>query len=418
MSASFDSLESEYLLEMEKARQDREKNGDYTKAGLRCFVNAARIQFQLASMSTRDQAVLHRQIGEQIIRDIHDNMFRLGMIAPSDAPASDAVPDSSGDAKDVSPSKPAVRPAPTVSPELEDFSIDQYLVKPNEVSVADAEQGNLEAMKHLEWAIYDPLADKFPNLAISFDKEEIKHLLLYGPPGTGKTFLCKAAATYLNEKYPDDSAFFLLPCGEIKSKYVGTTEHRIRAVFDAAAQYEHAVICIDEVDSICPTRTDEVNKQNYTTVLLELIDGVKGKTNSIVILATNHPDHVDSALISRIGNRAFLDYPSKEQIGAILRRKTAILEAVGTTDQERQEAIGRIAALAAQQHFSFRNVNVLVTALQNSMREKLFKQYPGGTDERITSIQLTKQEIDAALSSVSSDYDPEEYRELLRYRRA
>jgi len=117
-------------------------------------------------------------------------------------------------------------------------------------------------------------------------------VLLYGPPGTGKTLLAKAVAN-------ETGAFFFLINGpEIMSKMAGDSESNLRKAFEEAEKNAPAIIFIDEIDSIAPKR-DKTNgelERRIVSMLLTLMDGLKGRGQVVVIGATNRVNVIDSAL--------------------------------------------------------------------------------------------------------------------------
>jgi len=119
-----------------------------------------------------------------------------------------------------------------------------------------------------------------------------KGVLLYGPPGTGKTLLAKAVA---NET---DAHFISLNGPEIMSKYYGQSEENLRGVFKEAQDNAPAIIFIDEIDAIAPSREEvsgEVEKR-IVSQLLTLMDGLESRGEIVVIAATNRPEAIDPAL--------------------------------------------------------------------------------------------------------------------------
>ena len=119
-----------------------------------------------------------------------------------------------------------------------------------------------------------------------------KGVLLHGPPGTGKTLIAKAVANEVN------ASFFSISGPEIMSKYYGESEGHLREVFDEAAEHTPAVVFIDELDSIAPSRdrtTGEVERR-VVAQLLSLMDGLDERGNVVVIAATNRVDAIDPAL--------------------------------------------------------------------------------------------------------------------------
>jgi len=119
-----------------------------------------------------------------------------------------------------------------------------------------------------------------------------KGVLLHGPPGTGKTLLAKAVAN-------ETGAFFFIINGpEIMSKMAGDSEANLRRAFEEAEKNSPAIIFIDEIDSIAPKR-DKTNgelERRIVSMLLTLMDGLKGRGQIVVIGATNRVNTIDSAL--------------------------------------------------------------------------------------------------------------------------
>ncbi|UPV73895.1 CDC48 family AAA ATPase [Halorussus limi] len=122
--------------------------------------------------------------------------------------------------------------------------------------------------------------------------EAPKGVLLHGPPGTGKTLLAKAVA---NET---DASFHSIAGPEIISKYYGESEEELREIFASASDNPPAIIFLDELDSIAPTRNDVTGEVERRVVaqLLPLMDGLENRGDVVVIGATNRPDAIDPAL--------------------------------------------------------------------------------------------------------------------------
>lgn len=119
-----------------------------------------------------------------------------------------------------------------------------------------------------------------------------KGVLLHGPPGTGKTLMARAVAN-------ETGAFFFLINGpEIMSKMAGDSEANLRRAFEEAEKNAPAIIFIDELDSIAPKR-DKTNgelERRIVSMLLTLMDGMKGRGQIVVIGATNRINTIDPAL--------------------------------------------------------------------------------------------------------------------------
>lgn len=133
---------------------------------------------------------------------------------------------------------------------------------------------------------------RHPQLFKSIGIKPPKGILMYGPPGTGKTIMARAVAN-------ETGAFFFLINGpEIMSKMAGESESNLRKAFEEAEKNSPSIIFIDEIDSIAPKR-DKTNgevERRVVSQLLTLMDGMKARSNVVVIAATNRPNSIDPAL--------------------------------------------------------------------------------------------------------------------------
>lgn len=168
----------------------------------------------------------------------------------------------------------------------------------------------------------------FKNLGI----KPPKGVLLHGPPGTGKTAIARAVAN-------ETGAFFIIINGpEIMSKMAGESEANLRTVFEEAEKNAPSIIFIDEIDSIAPNRektNGEVEKR-VVSQLLTLMDGMKGRSNVVVIAATNRPNTLDPALrrFGRFDREIDIGVPDENGRIEIFRIHTRSMKLADDVDPE------------------------------------------------------------------------------------
>jgi cell division protease FtsH len=165
-------------------------------------------------------------------------------------------------------------------------------------------------------------------------------MIFWGPPGTGKTLFAKAMATALG------AAVTIVSGPELKSKWVGESEHNLRAVFMRARQSAPAVIVFDELDSFAGARGRFEGgsgvEHSMVNQLLTELDGFRKEELVFVVGTTNFVEALDPALL-RPGRFEFvlhIPYPDAGDRRAILEVHNARL-AIELTSEALDYAVRR-----------------------------------------------------------------------------
>jgi SpoVK/Ycf46/Vps4 family AAA+-type ATPase len=198
-------------------------------------------------------------------------------------------------------------------------------------------------------------------------------LLLVGPPGTGKT---EVARTIANES---GLAFFGVTTGDVKGPYVGHSVNRVKNLFERARSSAPAIIFLDELDIVAPTRTEgqhDTAQEEIVGQLLQEINGIRRQDSHVFLLAaTNHSERVDPAILSRLQEQIEIPLPDDGCRARFIRlvldgkKKTFPIEyacdvlvsqSAGMSKRDignwvaraEQKAIRRATALGGPEHFS------------------------------------------------------------------
>ena len=418
-----------YNIYIENAITDRvENDGEYSVAGVGYLREAAYAQAELAKLTTGSARTLHKETSISLLKEIYEASKRLGLT--ENVEQMDSFNENAAKAKPAAQQQPQSQPQSTAKPgeantekvnagsgkkdsEVVDFDPHSTILPPCEVTFNDV-VGKEKEIHQIKRKI-DSLTSESKFSNVHTKVRAPLHQLFYGPPGTGKTFLCKAISSYVYERYGDRGAFFNVSCKELSSKYVGVAEKKIGMLFDAVKEYDFAVICLDEIQHIASNRENENKGGNYTDPLLQAIDGVGGKTTAMIIGCTNYPWMVDDALLNRLTNLVFLDYPGVEEVQQFLLN---FLEGEGTLgeDEETQKKLSAIAAqIAVDRHFSYRNMDVAVWRLHERAMDKTEEKYPDGNDEIKMYIPLTEAEIRQIMNAINVPFSQAQYDRYLAY---
>lgn len=192
--------------------------------------------------------------------------------------------------------------------------------------------GLQEQMRALREVIELPLTN--PELFLRVGIAPPKGVLLYGPPGTGKTLLAKAIATNV------DASFLKVVASSIVDKYIGESARVIREMFAFAKEHEPCIIFIDEVDAIGGKRIEGSSSdrevQRTLMELLNQMDGFDKLGKTKVIMATNRPDTLDSALLrpGRLDRKIEIGLPNETGRLDVLKIHASKIKKEGDIDYE------------------------------------------------------------------------------------
>ncbi|XP_004292012.1 PREDICTED: 26S protease regulatory subunit S10B homolog B-like [Fragaria vesca subsp. vesca] len=199
--------------------------------------------------------------------------------------------------------------------------------------------GLSDQIRDLRESIELPLMN--PELFLRVGIKPPKGVLLYGPPGTGKTLLARAIASNI------DANFLKVVSSAIVDKYIGESARMIREMFNYARDHQPCIIFMDEIDAIGGARLSEGSSsdrevQRTLMELLNQLDGFDQLGKVKIIMATNRPDTLDSALLrpGRLDRKIEIPLPNEQSRMEILKIHAAGISKHGEIDYE---AIVRLA---------------------------------------------------------------------------
>jgi len=155
---------------------------------------------------------------------------------------------------------------------------------------------------------------------IGWEKLERKHkqptlksYMFYGPFGTGKTFFVEGLAKDLMER---GFTYLKLDGADLHGKYVGGGEKALRAAFKEAIDCAPSILFFDEFDNVCVEREGQEAEGHERRLTNEFIDAhglLKNAQKTVIFMAaTNYPDRIDGAMLSRILSFFLIPLPSEE----------------------------------------------------------------------------------------------------------
>lgn len=134
-------------------------------------------------------------------------------------------------------------------------------------------------------------------------------ILFHGASGCGKTMVAKAITNALNNK------LLILNLSNIVNARIGETSQNIKQIFEKAIR-EKAVLFLDEFDQIGKQRVSDENDvgemRRLVNTVIQQIDYLPESV--MLIVATNHLDMIDDALVRRFQLRLQFEMPTDEEL--------------------------------------------------------------------------------------------------------
>jgi transitional endoplasmic reticulum ATPase len=202
-----------------------------------------------------------------------------------------------------------------------------------------------------------------------------------------------------------DAVFINLKISDIKDKYVGESEKKIKEVFNLARGYERAIIFFDEIDALAGERSgsQEGHERSLVNELLSQMDGLEAKGTEkryLVLAATNRPCDVDIALrrAGRFDTTVFIPHPD-------LPARKKIFE-IGLTDKPCNVDVAELAAMT-EGYASAEIIDICEKAAKIPLRERIKEKKP-----RREIVLADFERVIAERKTVLSGWYPKALREL------
>nr|CAH0102978.1 unnamed protein product [Daphnia galeata] len=213
-----------------------------------------------------------------------------------------------------------------ISITLDDFIAALKCVQPSAqregfATVPDVTWENVGALSHvrqeLHLAILAPIRyeEHYEALGLSSPSG----VLLCGPPGCGKNTFGKSHRQRSWNQFHFSQRTRITQHGE--------SERAVRQCFQRARSSVPCVIFFDELDALCPRRSEQGHEGGASRVVNQLLtemDGIESRRGVFLMAATNRPDIIDPAVLrpGRLDKILHVGFPTAEDRVDILRALT------------------------------------------------------------------------------------------------
>ena len=150
-------------------------------------------------------------------------------------------------------------------------------------------------------------------LATGYGLTNNRMVIFGGPPGTGKSLAVKVLGSQTGRP------IIRLAATDLRKKYVGEGEARLKIAIDLAASME-GIIWIDEVEKLVQNTSAERDGGSSASVLSILLTEIQeNKSNIMFAFTANRVEMLPPEFIDRAGSRFYFAHPTRDEQLAILR---------------------------------------------------------------------------------------------------
>lgn len=211
---------------------------------------------------------------------------------------------------------------------------------------------------------------KYIELKKSLNLKNLNGFFFYGPPGCGKTYIVEAFA---NELIKSGYHYICLDAKDILDRYVGGAEKIVGRLMELAEESAPCIVFIDELDGVCKNRSLPNLPEYASSITTAFLTGYNRLVSSdkeiIFIGASNYPEKVDSAMLSRM---ELIRIPLPDKAA----REGNLKYAFSKSELQCTMPIEEMAAMT--ENFDCRDLNSLVENCLKKVFEILKGRYPDG----------------------------------------
>lgn len=136
--------------------------------------------------------------------------------------------------------------------------------------------------------------NKWKEWGMEYLREQGPSILLHGPPGTGKSSIAEYMAAKVGK------GIVRLNMKDVGGKAPGHTERGVAQVFGQAKANANSTVYIDECEALLWDRSRAGSDAMWMVGVIDELLMQISKYKGLVILATNHFEILDTALVSRM----------------------------------------------------------------------------------------------------------------------